>query len=46
MGAEAYDDGVEAIAAEKRIKRWKRRWTIDLLETSNPAWNDISAEIH
>ncbi len=46
MWAEVYDNVVEAIAAEKRIKRWKRRWKIDLIEKSNPAWNDIASDIH
>ena len=44
--AEAYDDVVEAIAAEKRIKRWRRRWKLELIEKSNPEWEDLSAQIH
>ena len=44
--AEAYEDVVEAIAAEKRIKRWQRRWKLELIEKSNPDWEDPSSHIH
>ena len=27
---------------EKRIKEWKRRWKLELIERSNPAWRDLS----
>jgi putative endonuclease len=44
--AEAYDDPRDAIAAEKRIKRWRRAWKIALIEASNPQWRDLSGDIH
>jgi putative endonuclease len=44
--AEAYDDPRDAIAAEKRIKRWRRAWKIALIEKANPEWRDLSADIH
>ncbi|MBD8892496.1 GIY-YIG nuclease family protein [Roseibium litorale] len=31
----------EAIAAEKRLKRWHRSWKIQLIEKSNPDWKDL-----
>ena len=31
----------EAITAEKRIKRWRRRWKLELIEKMNPAWADL-----
>ena len=31
----------EAITHEKRIKRWRRAWKIDLIETANPDWDDL-----
>ena len=35
-------DGIElAIAHEKRVKRWHRKWKIDLIEKSNPEWDDL-----
>ena len=35
----------EAIEREKKIKRWKRRWKIELIESINPAWNDLSTDL-
>ncbi|PCG15426.1 MULTISPECIES: GIY-YIG nuclease family protein [Sphingomonas] len=34
-----------AIAAEKRIKRWRREWKVELIERDNPHWNDIAPGI-
>lgn len=34
-----------AITREKQIKAWKREWKINLIEKTNPAWNDLYAEI-
>ena len=31
----------DAIAKEKAIKGWKRQWKIDLIEKTNPDWNDL-----
>lgn len=31
----------EAIAAEKRIKRWRRSWKLALIERDNPRWDDL-----
>jgi putative endonuclease len=44
--AEAFDDPRDAIAAEKRIKRWRRAWKIALVEKGNPDWSDLSQYIH
>ena len=30
-----------AIQREKRIKRWRRTWKLDLIEAKNPRWNDL-----
>ena len=32
---------VDAIASEKRMKRWRRDWKIVLIERDNPLWNDL-----
>jgi putative endonuclease len=31
----------EAIAQEKRIKRWRRAWKLELIEKANPQWRDL-----
>lgn len=31
----------EAIAQEKRVKRWRRDWKIALVERGNPGWDEI-----
>ena len=31
----------EAIAHEKRLKRWRREWKLALIEKSNPDWLDL-----
>ena len=39
--AEPFDDISEAIAREKAMKAWKRDWKIELIEKSNPGWDDL-----
>jgi len=31
----------QAILYEKRIKRWRRAWKLQLIETENPQWLDL-----
>ncbi|MEP6786080.1 MAG: GIY-YIG nuclease family protein [Sphingomonadales bacterium] len=31
----------DAIAREKAMKAWKRDWKIELIEATNPAWDDL-----
>ena len=38
---EAHDEIGPAIAWEKRLKRWRRQWKIDLIERDNPDWRDL-----
>jgi putative endonuclease len=33
------------IAREKRLKRWRRDWKIELIEKSNPKWRDLWPDI-
>jgi putative endonuclease len=35
------DSVEEAIAHEKRLKRWRREWKLALIEKSNPDWLDL-----
>jgi len=38
---EKHDDADEATLRERRIKKWKRRWKIELIESVNPTWADL-----
>jgi len=38
---EEHADIEEAILREKRIKRWRRAWKIQLIESSNGEWRDL-----
>ncbi len=38
---EHYGDVREAIAREKQLKKWERRWKLDLIERFNPDWTDL-----
>ena len=42
---ECYDDVLNAIAREKELKKWRREWKINLIESSNPEWADLYAAI-
>ena len=41
---ESTTDVNEAITREKRLKKWKRQWKIDLIENSNQDWRDLSVD--
>jgi putative endonuclease len=32
----------DAISREKQLKNWRRQWKINLIETMNPDWKDLS----
>jgi len=38
---ELHDSMESAIAREKTIKEWKRRWKLELIERENPEWKDL-----
>jgi putative endonuclease len=33
----------QAIAREKAIKSWPRKWKVDLIEDVNPGWHDLGS---
>ena len=45
MWYEAHESIIEAIAREKRIKRWHRDWKINLVQAVNPGWIDLYDEL-
>ena len=36
---------LSAIRREKRIKKWRRRWKLKLIEDMNPDWRDLYEDI-
>ncbi len=38
---EFHDDMYAAITREKQLKKWNRQWKINLIQQSNPQWNDL-----
>ena len=42
---EVFEDIEEAILREKRMKKWRRDWKIELIEKSNPEWADLYPEV-
>ncbi len=42
---EFHDTMVDAILREKRIKKWRRAWKLELIERHNPQWRDLWDEL-
>jgi putative endonuclease len=38
---EMHENAEAAIIREKQIKKWKRKWKLELIERDNPEWNDL-----
>ncbi len=38
---EVHEDMESAIEREKRLKEWKRKWKLELIEKSNLNWHDL-----
>ena len=42
---ETHVDITAAIEREKKIKRWRRTWKLDLIAQDNPGWRDLFDDI-
>jgi putative endonuclease len=42
---ELHESMESAITREKRLKDWKRKWKLDLIESNNPSWQDLYHKI-
>jgi putative endonuclease len=38
---ETYETREEAFTRERRMKRWRRVWKLELIERANPTWRDL-----
>ena len=43
---EIHSDIREAIKREKTMKKWYRKWKIELIEKMNPDWKDLFDELN
>ncbi len=41
---EMINDVRSAIQREKQLKKWNRKWKLELIEKENPEWKDLSEE--
>ena len=41
---ESFSDAQNAIAREKRLKGWRRARKNELIESKNPAWEDLAGD--
>ena len=39
---EQFEDIQYALQRKKQLKKWNRKWKIELIEKVNPYWNDIT----
>jgi putative endonuclease len=42
---EVHETREAAILRERQLKKWNRRWKLELIERENPAWNDLGKEL-
>ncbi len=42
---ELYGTIETAITREKQIKKWNRQWKINMIESENPNWQDLSIDL-
>ncbi len=42
---EQYHDPENAIKREKRLKKYDRRWKLELIEKENPEWRDLYTDL-
>jgi putative endonuclease len=45
MWHRSFGDVHQAIHFEKRLKRWRRKWKIELIEAQNPQWADLYPQL-
>ena len=42
---EQFDNIESAIQREKQLKKWNRKWKIELIERVNPNWKDLYEDL-
>jgi putative endonuclease len=42
---EVHETAESAISREKQIKKWIRKWKLELIDNKNPLWEDLYEEL-
>ena len=42
---EQFDNIESAIQREKQLKKWNRKWKLELIERANPNWKDLYEDL-
>jgi putative endonuclease len=42
---EVHESRVSAPTRERQIKKWNRKWKLEIIETMNPTWRDLWEDI-
>ena len=42
---EQHEDMEGAIRREKTLKKWNRKWKLELIESTNPVWRDLYLDL-
>ena len=42
---ELHENAEAAITREKQLKKWDRKWKLELIEAENPTWRDLYPDI-
>jgi putative endonuclease len=42
---EVHESRESALLRERRMKKWNRKWKLELIESSNPGWRDLGEDI-
>ncbi|MEM9351230.1 MAG: GIY-YIG nuclease family protein [Pseudomonadota bacterium] len=42
---EVHEELAQAIARERKLKRWRRAWKDDRIKEYNPRWHDLTMEV-
>jgi putative endonuclease len=43
---EAHESREEAFRRERQLKEWRRAWKVELIESANPDWRDLHADLN
>ena len=42
---EVFNNVMVAVLREKKLKKWRRQWKLNLVDTNNPTWQDLTQRL-